>query len=464
MRIDWPAWNVCRLFVVLALAGLSARASGQTPLDPTNRAAVARQCAAAERAGLWTRPGVVADSASQTVTVFAEATGIGTNDPIEFFLIAEESAHGYEAIAVSFAAPSAIHDALIVIGLPPGRPVNTQHRRYWPKGERVLGEVFRSEQDPGIPLEHTIWNRRSGAPMPRSGLVFTGSYRLSADHARHPGGYAADLRGPHAIASNYNEPTTVLDVPRRAPQGSVYDSQFLNPAHRFAAGALLRIVFRPERPADAPRVADLVLTAHPRATMFSDPPDALDAALFDAAGVCLASGDVRRVLHAVAALRDDGRDPFLTVRLHDATPVSAARRLAETLTALEDTDMLRLDPPPAGQLFPRAFLPDPAYRDRAQRFSQPWELVLARDDPGATLAQITEIWDDGNSLRPELRVDAHPLDGPDALAPALRQLGPGLPVILVYAPDWMAYGRVMRWIRPVLADYPTVYVFSEPDV
>jgi hypothetical protein len=462
MRIAWPARSVCRLLVGLAAAGVPRRAMSQEPLNPANRAAVAARCAAAERAGLWVRPGVCADRAGQTVTVFAEATGLGTNEPIEFFLISEESAHGYEALAVSFAAPSAVHDAFRHIGLPPGRPVNTARRCYWPKGERVLGDLFRAGQGSGVPLEHTIWNRRLDAPMPRSGLVFTGSFRLPEDHPRHPGAYAADVRGPHAIASNYNEPTTVLDVPRRAPQGSVYDSQFLNPAHRVEAGALLRIVFRPERNPDAPRVADLMLTAWPGTDGPADPPDTLAAALTDAAGVCLASGAVRRVLHAVAALREDDRDPFLSVCLHDATPLSAARSLALALTALEDADMLRLEPPPDGHLYPPAFLPDPAYRDRAQRFSQPWELVFAPDVPGATLVQIEELWDDDASLRPALRIHEHRLAGPDALPPALRTLGPGVPVILVFAPDRMAYGAVMHWIRPVLTEYPTVYIFAGP--
>jgi hypothetical protein len=308
-----------------------------------------------------------------------------------------------------------------------------------------------------VRLERLIWNRRAGAPMPETGLVFAGSYRLPPDHKTHAGGYAADVRGPNAIASNYNEPSTVLDVPHQAPQGSVYNWQFLNPAHVFSTGELVRVVFRPERPPGDLRVADLALTlaaGDPRATLA----DTLSGRL-------VSSGGMEDALTAVGDLRKAGRDPFVTVRCDDSLPLADAQRAAALLAALEDADGLRLDPPPDGELFIKAFLPDPAHRDRQKRYSQPWELILPAPPAtnAATLIEIQEVWSDDQSLRPELRVNERPARDPAELRRLLTEHGPGPPVILAYADASSTYGDVMRWIRPVLKDYPTVYVFAETD-
>ena len=50
---------------------------------------------------------------------------------------------------------------------------------------------------------------------------------------------AADVYGPNTIASTYNEPATLLDLPRQAAQGDVYSFQFPNPEYALPSNTLV---------------------------------------------------------------------------------------------------------------------------------------------------------------------------------------------------------------------------------
>ena len=63
------------------------------------------------------------------------------NGLAEFFIIGEQSGHGYEAVAVSFASAADIVDGLVFIGMERGRPVDFEKLCLWPKGERVKVSV-----------------------------------------------------------------------------------------------------------------------------------------------------------------------------------------------------------------------------------------------------------------------------------------------------------------------------------
>ena len=83
----------------------------------------------ADDTAVWVAPGVIARREPPQVEIWAEATGLTENEPVEFILIAPKSGHDYEAIAVAHALPSDIHEALEFIGLPAGAPFNPVARR-----------------------------------------------------------------------------------------------------------------------------------------------------------------------------------------------------------------------------------------------------------------------------------------------------------------------------------------------
>ena len=187
------------------------------------------------------RPGIIANRRLKQVRVQAEATGLSSG-VAEFFLVGQNSSHDYEALALSFAKPGEIQKALMFIGMEPGRPVDHTTLQFWPKGERVLMTFAAAVPDPvPIRVDQLVIDTRTGKPLPQSGLVFTGSREV--ENEDNPGQvlYFADVRDPMSVAATYNEPESVLDVPRIAPQGEVYESYLVNTQHVFAAGELLDV-------------------------------------------------------------------------------------------------------------------------------------------------------------------------------------------------------------------------------
>ena len=57
--------------------------------------------------------------------------------------------------------------------------------------------------------------------------------------------YAADTLSPISVASIYNEPTAVLDVPRRARQRDVYGNYCLGKEWNFSQHELLTLLLEP---------------------------------------------------------------------------------------------------------------------------------------------------------------------------------------------------------------------------
>jgi hypothetical protein len=107
-------------------------------------------------------------------------------------------------------------------------------------------------------------------------------------------------------------------------------------------------------------------------------------------------------------------------------------------------------------------MPDEKNRDRRQRLAQPWELRFTRAGGRleTTLVQIKESWPE-EGITPDLTVEETPVQSPEALKREIGARGPGLPVILVFAPADLTYGELMRFLRPLLPDYRTVFIFVE---
>ena len=398
--------------------------------------------------------------------MYAKATGIGPKDIVEFFLIAQNSGHDYESLATAFAAPGDVHRALEFIGMESGRPIDAQKMRFWPKGERVIASVAALPPGPAfgpVRFDKLVIDSRSGESWSEGGLVFVGSELV--DSLQRPGEkvYAADVQGPNSVASTYNEPTTVLDVPRRAVQAEVYgrvapQADFMLPTNR-----LLEIVLQPEYTDGKRRVAELDLTARAEA---ESKVKTLNELIFDLTGAgCkkrLRAAKLNDVLEDFVSLVRDGHDPFVTLCFDDALPLGVIHELCAVLSSVETERGIRVEPPAEGQLYYKAFVPNEQNRRREERISQPWELHLRRDGSkiAAVLMHIEQVWKD-DSIRPDLKITERAVATASDLIKALAEMGKGIPVILVYSPPDITHGELIELILPARATHPVIHVYLE---
>lgn len=416
------------------------------------------------------RPGLLADRKARRITVWGAAISLFKGDPIEFFLIPANSGKDYEALAVAFIRPSHLDEALRFIGMKPGRGVNFSLLRFWPKGERVIVTVDWDEPPAGgdgktkrrrVRIERLVLNKRTGRALPAIGLVYSGSYWWK-DPKSGRRVFAADVCDSKSIASTYNEPSTVLDVPFRARQGDVYDLFRGNPAYRFGKYQRIVLTIEPEYKDGKRRVRDLVLTARARSGRLARSLKDIAFSVADSDGSGIDAGDdsLAGVLAGLAKVVENGQDPFVSIRFGPRLSLQVVRQLCTLLAAVQAAGGMRIEPPPEGQLFFEAFLPPDNLRDRKQRVFQPWELHLAEDDGkiDATLIDIREDWK--LDTAPKISEKRYSIRGADQLAALLKKkTARRRRELLVYAPLEMSYGTLVSLLRPALDERPTVYIF-----
>lgn len=413
-------------------------------------------------ATLFVRPGLIADRSARTVRVYGESIRLGLGDPVEFLLIGEASGKDYEAMAVSFALPSDVHAALQFAGLKPGAPVDASELRFWPRGERVrMSFELLTTNGLATPLgraESTVVDTRTGAPLAETGFVFCGGRWLepTEDSGAATGRvYASDVYSPNSIVAIYNEPGTVLDLPRRAAQSEVYTFQVPNPERRLPASALLQATFTPAFADGGGRMVDWALRVHNGTN--STP-------VFTATGaqgkVVLASRSADDVTAALQTETAAGHDIFAVFEPDDTTTLKNLSAACAAVERIEDRYGLRIGPPPAGHPYYKAFLPTATHRDRTQRPTQPFELLLASSAQGPTgiLSLATEEWK-GNDSEPVYHEQAWPVASPADLAGPLG--GKDVPaVLLVFAPGSMTYAQLKPYAAEAVARRMILFVFN----
>ncbi len=461
-----------RLLSLLALAALAGhapvalRADEMPPAAKANLERVAawdaenrQACADTNRYLL--RRNVRADRQARTVAILAESCGLAANATVEFGIVGETSDRAYEALLRTYARATDLAAALEFIGLPRGRNVGAKAQRFWPTGERVAIHVERpATTNAPLPLEAFILDRKTGEPLAQRHFVYCGSPRVPALDGEDGEICLADREAPCSILSTYNEPQTLLDVPRQASQGEVYENYVANPGLLLPEHELVRLVLSPEtRPDGRPRLRPMALlvTASevPGGLAFElREPSPAGPAHFQAFG---------ELLKRLMAVVDESCDPMVSLVLDDAIPLRRAREICKVIQKIEGENGVRMEPPPAGQIFYKSFLPD----ERKERLSQPWELHVG---PGAAtnalpelrLVKTLEDWSDPNSIDPKLTPVDFPLRSFDDLPVTLEKEGRGLPVMLVYAPADAPIGLFMQGLRRIRETHPTVYVFAEP--
>jgi hypothetical protein len=399
-------------------------------------------------------PRVLVDTTAKTVSFYAEATGIAVSEPVEFFLIGEKSGNAYEALAVALAEPGDIAAGLRLLGLPEGRSANPEATRFWPKGERVI-MTFNGRR-----AEELLLDARTGKPLPSRGLVYTGSQRIPSEKGSTPE-LAAQVRPPFAIASNYNEPDSILDVPWQAPQSAVYSHQAQNPEFLFPAGERILVVITPKFNDGQRRVQDLRLTL----SAASPDADGLAGARFrleniTTEAVALQDVAIDRLTAAFAGMIAEGKDLFVQLQIAGETPLQVVRDTAAVLRAIDTENGIRMEPPPEGSLYYQAFTPNEQFRERANRFMHPWELHLDVAG-GAVLTRIDEHWKQGEP-KPDITTEDIPITEAQTLESVLNSQKQDVRGIYVFAPPSLTHGSLITLLKPVLATHPHIHVYLQP--
>lgn len=414
------------------------------------------------QSNLFVRPGLIADRTGRIVRIAATTTSLKANDPVEYPLVTRESGKDYEALAVSQASALDIHESLRFIGLEPGRGVDPSQLRFWPKGDRVkMGFHVADTQSPTSPLLHLpvetlIQDTRTGKTLPETGLVFTGSEWVSAGDPPTGKVYAADAFSPGSIASVYNEGSSVLDVPRRAPQHEVYTFLVPNPDHRLPTNHLIEITLEPFYQDTRPHHFDLSLLVAPDGTNLS-------YTLLDSQKRALNTHRSRNgMLATLSSYSSADRDAFVTLTPDDALALQDVQALAHLMDSLDTERGIRVEPPPPGHPYFRAFLPNEKFRKREERFDRVAELHLGTREGVTTgeLIQVESEWkgDDSAPVYHETRI---PIPAPTALEPALKTREEAPTVLLIFAPASLRYGTLREFIAPALRQKMILYVFAE---
>lgn len=420
--------------------------------------------------------GLRVDRESDTLTFPATATGLNKDEVIEFALVRTNSAKDYEALALSKVPPSELDRGLRALGMTPGRAggMNEQGIPLWPKGERVVvsytkGTVSNSQSKPQWhPLENLILDAKTGKPLSPRGFVFIGSKMLpdpeQQEDAEEAEVYAADAYGPQAMISLYNEPRAVLEIPLQARQGDAYGRFLPNPEADLQEGDMLTIRMRPEYPGERRRVLEVDLHVTPaEGTTGEDFRQQKYRLLGAGKDEPLVEPTLPAVLNYFGTARDEGRDPFVTLYFDHALPVKTVVDLCRLIDTLDVPRGIRVEPPPDEHIYYRAFAPNPAWRDRDERVTQPYELELELQDGKArgTLRHLKTEWDTGTTEH-ELTISETPVTGPEELAAAVQKRKPGMEALFIEAPGRMRYGTLLEFTAKARAIYPTVFVFTRP--
>jgi hypothetical protein len=419
-------------------------------------------------------PGLVADRKKGRVEVMVERTALGPNAPCEFTVIGETSDHGYEALLISFARPSAVQQALEFIGAEPGAAYDPESLRFWARGGSCVLSLS-ATNGPPLRLERLLVDRRTGKPLREEGFLFTGARLVPALADPQKLVPAADEYQPKSIVSLFNATCSILTVPYSAPKEEVYQNTIVNPDTGFPEGALLTLAIEPASQAEAGRAKDLLLLAGPgRPTAAQEPLASLDLQLSDGPAQLNGKPGVVSMLEALAGLDRTRYRYYLTVRFGDQLELGQAQALARILAVIDCERGVRVEPPPAGQLYYRAFMPDARFLDRRARIFHPWELALSEKDGQVSgrLIVVDSVWKNGVPA-PELSATERAVASPrelrrelDAEQERARRSASRArpPVLLVFAPGSLKYGQLAAFLEPVLPTLKIVHVCLDAPV
>jgi hypothetical protein len=408
------------------------------------------QQVAATSANVRVWAGVIADREKREVRLLAEAVGHNLDTTIEFLIAAPQSNRAYESAMMSVAKPSDIVRALEWIGLPRGTVINGRQFCFWPKGERVSGTIRRLSDKPlsARPLQSVIKDVSKEGPLyGEAGLVFTGGTWKENT-------CSVDTEQPCSVIALYNEEETLLDLPFLASKGVAYGRSVL--AEKMNYGEVLEVVIMPMLlPDGALRTTHLFLTAHPSEIKETT------LVCADNKGKVIKKGTLTEVVTWLKALSDRGEDLFVTLTMSEEMTLAQAADLA-SLFALLDGKGIKLYGKEKAGIFPRAFLPQEAWRKREGRTPQPFEVYLLGDTN--RLTYIEEDWS-GEGLDPKLSPKDYPFSEVSELPGLVKRVGDKdskkVELLFVFASRNTPLKKVMPAVRALSDRLPLVYIFAE---
>ena len=372
--------------------------------------------------------GVVADRTARTVIFLMEATGIDPKEPIEFLAIGPLSDRAYESFGVTVASPEAIAAAIESIGVPKGLPAAPSLARFWPQGERLtlVATPYGDKADSvPIPLDGLLADKQAkeDAVLDKP-FVYTGGER---DDANRP---VAATNIPCAVFALYSHGPSLLQLNGLFDQSTTYG--------RFTAG-------KPLKPGT---LLEMKLTWDGATHVKARTPT-------------ISATNITAVLQSLQADATPGTDLFVTPVLDDSVTVARAAEIAKAFDML-DGNGLKMNGTANDQFFYKAFLPDPAWRNRQGRLFQPFEIRLATDG-SRTFTFVEEDWSgDGLDpiLKPKMRTVADWSELPACIAQTGDQ-GAKVTVAFVYVPADTPVTRLSPIVKILTPRIGTFYVFSE---
>ena len=327
---------------------------------------------------------------------------------------------------MTVASPATIADALARAGVPRGVPSDIAGARLWPCGEKLaLTAVPVSTNGPALAfadlLKDTV-EKEEGAIL-QAPVVYTGGARDAS------GAVVAATNIPCAVFALYSHSPSLLQLNGQFDQSTAYGR------------------FRPKKDWPAGTLFELTLKWDGRVSVLRRDVELTMPTL----------KEKLKALQAEAATHD----LFVRLSFGAGVTVGEAAEIAQAMS-LVDGKGLKMDGPPPGQFFFRAFLPDPAWRERPGRIFQPFEVHVAVDG-SKKFVFIEEDWS-GDGLDPVLKPretsfsDWSELPG---LVSKTGELGVKINVLFIFAPRAVPVSALAPAVAATAGRIGTFYVFGE---
>ena len=255
--------------------------------------------------------------------------------------------------------------------------------------------------------------------------------------------YAADIYGPNAIAADYNEAHSVIELPRQGNKGEVYGKHVCHPDFTMPRGHPVILTLRPHP--DFAEVLNLQLQ-------------------ISATGLQLQHSDGSDVPEGTTLASLKGKEAFVTLQFDPTLSLEQVIQYARQVEQIEQLNGFRVDPPPPQHPYYKAFLSDTKYLDRTNRPAQPIEFhVSKKNDTGfvGELILIEEKW--GEETEPTLIETKHTITH---LAEFDRIVNEGEnaenPTLFIYIdPATTTYGDMQQFLSSRMERFPVIFMYSQ---
>jgi len=332
---------------------------------------------------------VTADKAARTVRFPVEASGAGLDDIVEFAIVGEHSDKMYETVFFTSADPREIAGAIDGIGVPPGEQPDSRDARFWPRGEKLSLHFVHAGTGRKYRLEDVIADT-----LPEEKPELPGAPLAVRGARAQDGSLEASTNSPCSVFSLFNCPQSSLALPGALLQSSVYGR--FKPKAKFAKGEKFEAVLSWD---GASRVRRYDATA------FVSGGGEIELELVPrgaAGGACRASMD--KALERLRKEAKDGADIYVTPGFAPDFPLSKTRGVAGVFMMLDGLGM-KVNGRLRGVSI-HAFDPQEAWRERARRPFQPFEIRQAADG-SRKFTYVREDWS-GEGMEPVLHPEEKP--------------------------------------------------------